>query len=328
MAMVHCSAAADLAMHVVRPPPGLEDVCPDVMFASSAAAAGFDAGHFTQGDWANAVAAAMPNLDTHGLQAALKILDTAAENIKRMKALKTLGSTSSTSFAAELLMAEIRGQQQDLLQSLRSLRISLPSVAPRSKQAAKGAERAVVSGAPVDGGRQVPDKRIPQTLAGSLQSLSDEDPECLFVVRRISKLGFKAARTLKQHFRQYGDVCKVLMVQSFVRQSSDGADAGRQRPSSMGFVHMESAAAVRQVLAAGADQEVGGCMIRVQRFQRHEEASCEGDDMCEPDSPVKSPNFARQVSCLSAASTRTSASTSPFPEEPEAVRWENRVWSF
>jgi hypothetical protein len=43
-------------------------------------------------------------------------------------------------------------------------------------------------------------RRAPQTLSSSLRLLENEDPDCLLIVRRIGKLGFKAARSLKKHY--------------------------------------------------------------------------------------------------------------------------------
>ena len=81
-------------------------------------------------------------------------------------------------------------------------------------------------------GRQV------QTLSSSLQLLSNVNPDCLFIVRRINKLGFKAARTLKKHFSTHGNVLRVLVAHSTVRQHGDPQCQARRRPSSLGFVQM------------------------------------------------------------------------------------------
>merc|ERR1711972_758832 len=53
-----------------------------------------------------------------------------------------------------------------------------------------------------------------QTWASSLRLLANEDPSCLFIVRRINKLGFKAPRILRQHFSAHGAVVRVLVAQS------------------------------------------------------------------------------------------------------------------
>jgi len=117
-----------------------------------------------------------------------------------------------------------------------------------------------------------PGVRKMQTLSASLQALADEDPDCLFVVRRINKLGFKAVRTLKRHFSAHGRVVKVLLAHSTVRQNSVSKSLTRRRPSSLGFVHMASSEGAQQILALGSEHEVSGILIRVQRFERQ---SCE-----------------------------------------------------
>jgi hypothetical protein len=119
-----------------------------------------------------------------------------------------------------------------------------------------------------------------QTLSTSLQLLANEDPLCLFIVRRINKLGFKAARKLKHHFATYGTVVQVLVAHSTVRQHGTPPYYSRRRPSSLGFVHMSDQASVQQVLNLGLEQEVDGTVIRVQRFER-QHAVEEGDEEAE-----------------------------------------------
>lgn len=129
--------------------------------------------------------------------------------------------------------------------------------------AAQGGER---EAAGASGMRQV------STLSTSLQTLSSEEPDCLFIVRRINKLGFKATRTLKEHFSSCGTVVRVLVAHSTVRQRGDPQCHARRRPSSLGFVHMATAEAVQKVLARGAEQQIGGSLILVQRFERQRDS--------------------------------------------------------
>lgn len=111
--------------------------------------------------------------------------------------------------------------------------------------------------------------RKAQTLSTSLQLLSAEDPDCLFIVRRINKLGFKAARSLKRYFGEFGTVVRVLVAHSTVRQQSgDFVAQARRRPSSLGFLQMSTAEAVKKIVAMGTEQEVDGCWIVVQKFER------------------------------------------------------------
>lgn len=154
--------------------------------------------------------------------------------------------------------------------------------------------------------------RPPQTLSSSLQLLSGEDPDCLFIVRRINKLGFKASRTLKQYFSAKGQVVRVLVAHSTVRQQGDPSCQARRRPSSLGFVQMQSPEAVRRVLADGLEQEVKGAVIRVQKFEHHRV----GEDDHEEDDEVldlhpcteRVLEWQRDVSSCSTASCATAAS--------------------
>jgi len=126
------------------------------------------------------------------------------------------------------------------------------------------------------------------TLSMSLQLLSKEDSSTLFVVRCINKLGFKAAQKLKAHFAWYGHVVRVLVAHSTLKQTGNPQlNLLRRRPSSLGFIHMARAEAVRQVLLRGEEHEVDGCMIRVQQFQRQLQGMSsisEGDKAEEEDS--------------------------------------------
>lgn len=115
--------------------------------------------------------------------------------------------------------------------------------------------------------QRAPMRPVP-TLSDNLQILSNEDPRRLFIVRRINKLGFKASRKLKQHFMAYGTVIRVHVAHSTVKEHGELEGQFRQRPSSLGFVHMASEESVLKILALGEDQEVEGALIRVQRFVR------------------------------------------------------------
>lgn len=119
------------------------------------------------------------------------------------------------------------------------------------------------------------------TLSMSLQLLSKEEPDTLFIVRRINKLGFKAARKLKVHFSAYGQVLRVLVAHSTVKLGDPQQFQWRRRPSSLGFIHMAMTESVRQVLALGSEHEVDGCMIRVQRFERQKGAMGCGEEFDE-----------------------------------------------
>jgi len=126
--------------------------------------------------------------------------------------------------------------------------------------------------------------RKAQTLSTSLQLLSSEDPDCLFIVRRINKLGFKASRSLKKYFGDFGTVMRVLVAHSTVRQSREFVAQARRRPSSLGFVQMSTAEGVQRILALGSEQQVEGSLIIVQKFERkHAEEAEREDDVINED---------------------------------------------
>jgi hypothetical protein len=121
-------------------------------------------------------------------------------------------------------------------------------------------------------------RRMPQTLSTSLRLLENEDADCLLIVRRIGKLGFKATRSLKNHFKEYGPVVKVLLAHSTARQYCDQQFQVKRRPSNLGFIQMGTAEATRKVLEAGPSQEIEGVQVCVQRFERHEDAADDDDE--------------------------------------------------
>lgn len=128
-----------------------------------------------------------------------------------------------------------------------------------------------------------------QTLATSLQVLSQEDPRCIFIVRRINKLGFKAPRKLKSYFQGFGHVVRILVAHSTVRQSCEPKSMSRRRPSSLGFVQMRRIDDVQKVLALGKEQQVDGITIVVQQFERLGENDLEEEDEvpAAPSTPAK-----------------------------------------
>lgn len=170
-----------------------------------------------------------------------------------------------------------------------------------------------------------------QTLSTTLQLLSHENPDCLFIVRRINKLGFKAGRVLKRHFGCFGKVVHVLVAHSTVRQHGDPQGPARRRPSSLGFVQMASTHAVQQILELGPEQDIEGSLIRVQKFERQnseatpleqEEEEEDQDDEkvgagCSDDDTewVRQSTTASGMSMLTTSTAASSSSTSSFRQE-------------
>jgi len=99
-------------------------------------------------------------------------------------------------------------------------------------------------------------------LADVLNILDSEDETCIFIVRKISKLGFSAYDSLNLYFAKYGSVKKVLLL------PSRGKGDSRNRPASMGFVVMHSATDCQGVLRS-ENHRINFVDIQVQKFVRN-----------------------------------------------------------
>mmetsp|Transcript_45907 Transcript_45907/g.109336 ORF Transcript_45907/g.109336 Transcript_45907/m.109336 type:complete len:232 (-) Transcript_45907:20-715(-) len=120
------------------------------------------------------------------------------------------------------------------------------------------------------------------TMRASLQALQTEDPTCVFIARRINKLGFESPTTLKTYFsKNYGEVKSVHVSHSMVKgnRSGDPVEDGvhwRKRPAALGFVVMMDAETTQKILSDGPELTVEGVQVVVQAFQRHSEHTAEG----------------------------------------------------
>jgi len=106
------------------------------------------------------------------------------------------------------------------------------------------------------------------TLRSHLTQLSKEDPKCIFIARRINKLGFRSREVLRAHFSHYGEVYKVLVAHSKVKPFRDSDGQLKTRPGGLGLVVMKNAAVVEKILAEGEEQLVAGHQIRVSGFEK------------------------------------------------------------
>lgn len=106
------------------------------------------------------------------------------------------------------------------------------------------------------------------TLRTHLQELLKFPASEILIVRKINRLGFDSAKVLKQHFSLYGTVVEVYVAHSRVKPANCRQSQARWRPSGLGFVVMGCAEEVAAVLKQGAEQDVRGCAIRVQNFER------------------------------------------------------------
>lgn len=296
----------------------------------------------SSGEWVEAVMSAAPFLDAAGMKAALSILDKAVSNLDRVKALDGLIASSHivggdfTSMphlrAAEQMKAQVFEEQRALLRQLHQLRalagsamlgpqqppglqLGPPGLArfqepllarpPWPQQPPRGPPVAAPEWSQASRGAM-------STLSSSLQMLSNEDPDCLFIVRRINRLGFKAPKKLKRHFSSCGRVSQVLMAHSTVHTKGEQPLYPRRRPSSLGFVLMATPEGARRAHALGEEQTVDNCIISVQRFERQQKEDYseeEEDDDFEEQvrqerSACKDGGWTRQQSNLSEESLR------------------------
>eukprot|EP00931_Biecheleriopsis_adriatica_P026273 TRINITY_DN15_c1_g1_i1.p1 TRINITY_DN15_c1_g1~~TRINITY_DN15_c1_g1_i1.p1 ORF type:complete len:857 (-),score=184.62 TRINITY_DN15_c1_g1_i1:189-2690(-) len=106
------------------------------------------------------------------------------------------------------------------------------------------------------------------TLGMHLTELQDEDPQCVFIVRRISSMGFQSQDKLTSHYGQFGKVLKVLVAHSKVKPFRRHSAQARIRPGSLGFIVMKDQQSVEKILALGAEQTVAGCCICVEPFEQ------------------------------------------------------------
>lgn len=109
----------------------------------------------------------------------------------------------------------------------------------------------------------------PDTLRSYLQQLQAEDPRCVFIVRRINKLGFRSKSALRAYYSQYGEVTRVLVPHSRVRPLVGPGDTQvRIRPGNLGLIVMRSPDSVSRILAEGPEQSVNGIGIQVNVFEQ------------------------------------------------------------
>jgi hypothetical protein len=106
------------------------------------------------------------------------------------------------------------------------------------------------------------------TLQTHLKALGDEDPSCIFIVRKVNRLGFRSVETLTKFFSQHDTVVKVLVAHSKVKRNQGGSSELYLRPGSLGFVLMKTPETVQNILAQGPTIDVKGISIRIQPFSR------------------------------------------------------------
>jgi hypothetical protein len=103
------------------------------------------------------------------------------------------------------------------------------------------------------------------TLGMQLEKVQEENPNCVFIARKISGMGFHSQDMLAEHYAKYGTVSKVLVAHSKVKPTHGQP---RIRPGSLGFVVMACAKSVHAILEDGKEQTVAGHRICVEPFER------------------------------------------------------------
>lgn len=109
--------------------------------------------------------------------------------------------------------------------------------------------------------------RPKQTLRGYLEELRSEDPRCIFIVRRINKLGFRSKSALESHYSKFGKVLQVCVAHSKVKPLPNSGQTARTRPGNFGLVVMQSPAAVKKVLDKGSTHSIDGVEVSVHKYQ-------------------------------------------------------------
>lgn len=104
------------------------------------------------------------------------------------------------------------------------------------------------------------------SLRKDLEILRHAQPETVFIVRKIKKLGFESPQMLRQHFGQYGPVQEILVAHSHVKPTPKRPN-GRVRPAALGFVIMASSEGVKKAFEVGDVHNVCGCPIELKAFE-------------------------------------------------------------
>jgi len=162
-----------------------------------------------------------------------------------------------------------------------------------------------------------------ETMKSQLQALQRENPEAVFIARRINKLGHNSAEILQAHFQRFGPVKGVYVSHSRVKSLRSRGDGKppefqwRLRAAALGFVVMQDAEATAQILAEGPEHLVNGFLVRVNNFYHRGNGGDEEDDLlpeCMQDGPEDEEwvPMARQLSQYSAQELMTA-----MPEQYE-----------
>ena len=147
---------------------------------------------------------------------------------------------------------------------------TVPSFSPAATVPVQSPPRFIQARAESTSSRTLTSATDVEPLPQVLHVLDREPDECIVVVRRITRLGFKSFRIIKNRFEQMGwDVRNVVLLPSRSRPA-EGSPLGtlpHARPSSMGFVVFANPKQASECLSLGSI-DVEGIEVLVQRFTR------------------------------------------------------------
>jgi len=108
------------------------------------------------------------------------------------------------------------------------------------------------------------------------EALRDVDERCILAVRGIKRFGFRAASILKDHFSQFGQICRVCIATCKVR--------GQQlRPGNYGLVWMIDRQSTATILDIGTAQTIREIHVWVEPYRHNAEEAVDqhGQDSTE-----------------------------------------------
>lgn len=181
-----------------------------------------------------------------------------------------IGPFSTEALPQPTMPADARGCGQ--WWSMELLDMTGPSVSPSTDSRwprSSACSRASTSRGPAQGTQKSEHTtQAVGTLRSHLVQIQNDDASCIFVVRRINKLGFRSQEILWQHYSQYGEVAKVLVAHSSAKLSPELRSQSRARPGGLGIIVMRNAQSVKRILSPGEAQRIAGHEIHVQSFVR------------------------------------------------------------
>lgn len=105
-----------------------------------------------------------------------------------------------------------------------------------------------------------------ETLRTHLETLGNEDPNRILIVRRINRLGFDSPMHLENAFAEVGTVTRVFVAHSRVKPTQK-RPVPRVRPAGLGFVLMENAEDALRIASNGPEMMINNVNVEVNLYQ-------------------------------------------------------------